>query len=779
MLSGMGYNSRYEKIPNTPRMRGGFRDFRVTTSGNTATITWHDYDGEYSQLMEVMRKQPGGAWQPWQTIRPEDEEADYSIDDTEYTDGTRYRLHIRSFSGRDYYSSQDMEPGEALEMGDGTLRYVGGNLALNGQFRLGMTGWTGGTGKPIAQPWFEVFPMSLTDGYFLQAFANKGKDHEGSLLTAFDIVPQQDYVLRLASQNAGNYMKLDVRKKGETADANRLTMKNYTYWATQQGIFNAGDYDEALLSFRWLAATARIGDIELCRLFNTREEAIADGVTQMRRKVQMVKDWNTALPGLNDELQQRADNAQGTDDEQLAALQLAVNDLLQAVSDRQAIDSLLTVARTVSHMNFAGRDELQDAIAAAEDVAQNSTDLAETRLTLQQALDNFVSMSPASKQPQSPTFATTDGWTVKTGTYTAGDQRTATQQGLSCWNAWWDAIDAAEGGAKTMSIEQKLVGLDEGLYWLQCKAATQHYCLSDQHAFVTVRQKDHTDYADSQVTPCLQRDYLDIQGTLSAWQTLTSTPVYVGTTDTLCIGFTSSKQGATDYAWRRYGNAETDNNSGDRREGWWCATDFQLLYHPIKKLTTTPGHFATVCLPYAYQLPEGARFYQVAGLLADYSAVCLEQVTQVETGYPYIFVSDEASDITFYTYGQRLTRPVTTGTNNLAGSFATIARVAEGSYVLHDDGEWYRVEGDRPSFQPFTCVIRRAAGMPILESWSGITMPIHGVQAELGDPDTIGSVTTKTTNTTYYRLDGSRSDTQPAGLHIQTNGTTTRKVMGR
>jgi hypothetical protein len=86
-----------------------------------------------------------------------------------------------------------------------------------------------------------------------------------------------------------------------------------------------------------------------------------------------------------------------------------------------------------------------------------------------------------------------------------------------------------------MEIRQRIGGLPEGLYQLQCKASTQHYCLSDQHGYL------YTSSEQSE-TPCLQRDYLDIPNTPSAWQTLTSLPVYVsGKTDTLTIGFVGNE----------------------------------------------------------------------------------------------------------------------------------------------------------------------------------------------------------------------------------------------
>ena len=75
-----------------------------------------------------------------------------------------------------------------------------------------------------------------------------------------------------------------------------------------------------------------------------------------------------------------------------------------------------------------------------------------------------------------------------------------------------------------------------------------------------------------------------------------------------------SRQAEGIAAWRRNGNTETDNNTGDLREGWWCATDFRLLYHPIMKLHPAPGKWNTVCLPFTIDDVEaffgaGAKAY--------------------------------------------------------------------------------------------------------------------------------------------------------------------------
>ena len=92
---------------------------------------------------------------------------------------------------------------------------------------------------------------------------------------------------------------------------------------------------------------------------------------------------------------------------------------------------------------------------------------------------------------------------MKTGTYIGGDQRTNTIGGKSCWNAWWSGISASEGLSKTMGVNQKIEGLEEGLYALECKATTEHYCLSDQKGYITNGMETAT-------TPTLQSDFFDL-----------------------------------------------------------------------------------------------------------------------------------------------------------------------------------------------------------------------------------------------------------------------------
>lgn len=125
-----------------------------------------------------------------------------------------------------------------------------------------------------------------------------------------------------------------------------------------------------------------------------------------------------------------------------------------------------------------------------------------------------------------------------------------------------------------MEIRQTVTNLPEGYYQLECKAMTEHFCISDQHGYL--RNGD-----TEVVTPVISRGYFDMP-VENHWDTLTSTPIYVEPKGSLTIGFVGSKQGAETGKWHEFGNP---NATSDNREGWWCATDFVLKYHAIDEVT--------------------------------------------------------------------------------------------------------------------------------------------------------------------------------------------------
>lgn len=370
-----------------------------------------------------------------------------------------------------------------------------------------------------------------------------------------------------------------------------------------------------------------------------------------------------------------------------------------------------------------------------------------------------VTWTEASVQPESPSFKATTGWQTKVGTYKSGDQRTNTVGGKTCWNAWWSNINASQGSKQTMEIRQKVEKLPEGIYTLECKATTEHYCLSDQHGYIVYG-------TDTLNTPVLQTDYFDLPTVGDIWQTLTTLPVYVPEGGTVTIGFKSSKQGAVDNAWRKLGDS---SSTGDKREGWWCATDFRLLYHPVYSRQTQPGEWGTICLPYEATMPEGVAFYRIAGYNADTTEVCIEEVKALAAGTPYIYHTD-ASEMRFYESGEAKTSQLT-GDNGLRGFIKATAKTPVGSYVLRD-GAWFIVK-DRSAIPDNTALIYSFKDVAILDSWTGPKMKMYHTPWE---ETSIQTVTRRAdVSTGFYTLDGRRVTTKPnkKGVYI-THG---RKVM--
>ena len=717
MNSGLGYNGKYDFVPTSPRQYAPSA-FSVTFADGTATIKWHDQNGEYNQLMQLERKLRGGQWELLTDIEQKEQAANYTYTDEHAPDGTQYRLHLIDLNGTSYYTNNDMEPGDAVII-DGENRYAGGNLLTNGDFDLGTLGWTAGTGAEIAQPYFQVVPVGGIDGGgYLQAYGSAAMNTVQSLKCYVAVQPNTDYIFRCASRNGGNNQQLYLSDDEKTTGTLVGRLKNTENWNMQELTFNSGERGYVLIAFNTLQAKAQFDKMELRPLFKTREEAVADGILSMTPLARTVAEYNTVLPQLNLALEGATTILPTLDyeytDQELERMEQAVTKVLEAIKAKLATDSLMLIGNALKKAGCQLPEALDNALNSTPE-SYTAEYFINHRQELQQALDEFLNYTDAEVQPQSPNFAATTGWQVKVGTYTGRDQRTNTYGGLTCWNAWWANLNAAEGTKRSMEIRQQVEALPEGLYALECKGSTQHYCLSDQHGYLVYE-------GDTLATPYLTADYMDLPTVPSIWQTLTTPPVYISEGGSVTIGFVSTKQGAVNNAWHSFGNA---TNTGDRREGWWCATDFRLLYHPMLKLSVTPGQWSTICLPYASSIPQGAKCYRIAGVLKDYSCICIEELTALEAGMPAIYISD-VDYLTFSEYGEKVKSPVSyKAANNLRGYFQTTAAIKApvGSYVL-TDGKWVKVESVRPPIPSNSAIIYKLDGMTELDGWDGLTMPL-------------------------------------------------------
>ena len=296
---------------------------------------------------------------------------------------------------------------------------------------------------------------------------------------------------------------------------------------------------------------------------------------------------------------------------------------------------------------------------------------------------------------------------------------------MVCWGAWWQNISASDV-TQSMAIKQDVkissASATHGIYALECQASTDHYCLSDQHANMTVNGE--TLYSDT-----LTADYLDID-VENRWQTLSTSPVYLNDNPTMTIGFEGSKKGATDGLWLEVGNTTATQN--DKREGSWCATNFAFRYIPIYIKTVVPGQYGIICLPYNVRPTETLSFYKIVGINPEYTQLCLEPLDELTGGVPCIYRSTVAN-AQFYEYGEAAAKAASTGVDgNLRGFYQTSSMVPAGNFAIMD-GAFKKVTSDnRPAIGNWGAFMRAFTDnssqvIPVIESWSGETIAISGV----------------------------------------------------
>ena len=569
--SGVGYNGKYDFVPTTPPQYAPSKFSKQMLDTGKTRLSWYDANGEFNQLMEIQMKDELGRWVVLDTIAQKESAANYSYTIDNDDESILYRLHLIDLNGKEFFTTDEMFTGDAFEI-DGQLYYAGGNMFPNGEFDLGFTDWTSGASKPLAEPQFQVVAEGgYQGGTYLQSHQNGTVSSAASIKKVVDLVPEQNYVFHIASKNGSNYMFMSLSADGSALSKTvaKATVENY--WHTNNLTFNAENYSKAILSCRSLAAKAQIDDLQLRQLFPTREEAIADGIEKARLRAEAQKAYNTQYPFLNDDLTNRMAAITGTDKAAIAEAETALADHLSAIQKKNETGIIATTLEAIAERPCPNYEEMTALLSTVEN-AQTAQELITAYDQLQALLDENLAFTRSSKQPRTPSFASekSTGWTVKAGTFKDGDQKATTKFGKTCWNAWWSTTNQNA----TMEIRQTVTNLPEGYYKMECLATTEHFCISDQHGYITSGGAEA-------VTPVISKALYDMPVDYH-WEKLSTTPLYVEPNGSLTLGFVSSKQGAETGKWHKFGEA---NASSDNREGWWCATDFVLLYHAIDDIT--------------------------------------------------------------------------------------------------------------------------------------------------------------------------------------------------
>ena len=640
MDTGTGYNAANEYVPTAPpqsdpsNLKGN-----ANVSAGTVKLTWHDDNGELNRSMAIERLD-GSSWkQVYAVTSLADGASDYSSEVTGVM-GDQFRVCVVDYNGGSRYSNVLTVPVTIASEGvpamqvtfNGKTLYLGGNMIQNGDFDYGLLNWNGGDGNAATWPSFKVHDVAgIDNGAHIQAYTNQGAGEAGSLSRRVDITKNADYFFSVYSKgNGGGWQRASVSADGSEETTVVNTLSQTVDWTLDGTMFNAGTNPYFQIRYRWLGSKPQFDRFYLGRLFTNRADAVADAVAQIRKEIDLFYTWNSKYPSLNSELRQISSNNNGSDEQTLKTLQQALHSAYIAIRDAATVDSLLSVAAAVSSYDFAGLDALQDAVSQAS-AANNAADYASQKQLLKSALDDYMPVFNRSSLIESPMFDTTSGWTVKSGTYQGGDQKQNTWIGRTCWNAWWN-VSTSEAAGATLGVSQTVSNLPMGYYSVSADAATEHYCLSDQHVSITNKSSQI-----SAMSPSLSFDRADIPGVATAdlWQTLRSLPVYVDEEGSVNISFTSSKAGAVDGAW----------GSGNR-EGWWLATDFRIYYTPAYCHQVTPQSWAVVCLPFASLPAYGLKVYAMEEDADGNVTLGDEVLGGMDAATPYIIYT-ESGDLVF------------------------------------------------------------------------------------------------------------------------------------
>ena len=773
---GVGYNGKYDYIPNTPPQYGPSK-FAVNYSEGTAVISWRDSNGEMNRSMTLEQKPSGGQWVKVADIEQKEQAANYSYTIENAAEGTEYRVVLIDVNGKKRLTSEDLQTGDAVQVEDKDY-YAGGNKIVNGDFDFGLTGWYGGTEEPLKEPAFQVVTYG---GYgsapYLQAHLNGTAASANSIKTVFEVEKQKNYVFVMAGRHLSNYVKLSLTTDGTEESQVLLEGKESQGWERSSIVFNSGNYDKVVLKARWLGAVAQLDGIELRELFATREEAVADGVAKGKLMAEAYKSYYPNQTKLNAYVDNSLAAITTTDDDALEMVENLTNDYATALDLLKELAITKSELEGLTDLKCVGYDEMAELVKSAE-AESNVKTMNDIITQLKAKKQKYMTYHEANVQPKSPSFADTEGWETKVGTYTGGDQRKNSRDGKTFWNAWW-SISKAQNPNATMEIRQKVTVDEPGFYVMECKATTEHFCLSDQHGYMKAGDK-------TVVTPNLSYDYYDLP-VMNVWETLTTAPMYLEAGTEVTIGFVGSKNGATDGMYKAFG--KTDANA-DNREGWWCATDFVLKYIPVFKTTTTAGKWSTICLPYTMKPAEGTKLYKIAGFSSDYTKVCLEEINETDAGVPCLYRA-EKDDVLFYEYGESVAS-ATDGAGNLRGYLDLSSTLTAGSYYIVDGERWERVgTSNRPKSGKYAAAIRpftynKWKKVDTFETWDEtLTMPINGVTDEEKaiNENALSISTTKAGGQKrtdgYYTLDGRKignAQVKP-GLYIKVADGSTMKVL--
>ena len=523
---GLAYNGKYDYVPKAPKQMDP-EDLSVVfdKESGTANISWCEYNGEMNEYIHLERRKSES--EPWEVVMDSLEwfvEIDPSLPNRigasaiEAQQGWEFRVSEKDANGKVRTSrammavSSDMGAGDSVVI-DGQTWYLGGNIIANGDFEMGLSGWLNGKGEPLAQPYFQAVPAGgINESTYLQCYGSGAIATDQSVRTPFPLEANANYYFSASACNLSNILsQLTLSEDGQKTSSIVAMLENTSAnWVTKYYTFNSGDYPYGLLAFRTLGCKASFDNIVLCKLFASKEEALADGALYERKRAEAFMALDSSFDTALQQVLATVNDDKGQD---ISYVRDAVDAAIRSQRLTKPLQQLYLNARHLASYKMPGADELGtlcDEIGSVLDVWSprwpSLTWVEDSYNALRAAIDEYLPMTTTDGLVKSPFFESTTGWQTKAGTYKDGDQRLnnywGDYWGFPFWNAWW-SIPKEGNENQTMAIRQEVSGLTHGLYALECRATTEHFCISDQHAYIT-------NGTDSLCSPVLTNDFYDL-----------------------------------------------------------------------------------------------------------------------------------------------------------------------------------------------------------------------------------------------------------------------------
>lgn len=749
MESPIGYDKKYEYVPKCPPQydpTGLVAKYDKDTK--KVTLTWHEKNGEYNTSMTIKyRTTKTGAMKVLQEVTPQEQEADYEVT-VDGVDGYYYQIEVVDANGVKRTTNETravadyISYGDPVTMQDGTQKYVGGNMFINGDFSMGLSDWTNGTGKPLAAPYFEAVKRGGVDGTpYLQCYGTSATTVAGanSEQAIKRVVPLEDgasYYVSICGMNNDEAAQKISQSTTETSTLEGgvlVKLGDNKEWTKYASTFTATTYKYLRILLRGLAGKAAFDEVMLAKLFDTKEEAMADAMTWEKKRAEVFVTY-CMDPTVKAYLQNDIANATNANELEQAvqrAMKLYGSEAKETVAAAKNLSALeipevsTTLFAQLTTMSSA--TNTQEALQCVENISEILN-------------NNGIPMeyNTTSIKDGAMTTSTTNWKATSTATGVINAWKTSVEGVTSspCWQAQWD-IPAGEK-PDTMSVKQTIKELPAGFYALECKAGTYHYSYGVQNAFM---KKNSEDYTKSQAIPAGMLDITAFPEE-ERWDEMMTPYMYLTPKDTLMVGFMGVKP-EPQYAWDGY-YMPYNNPTGEVKsyEGSFFVKGFKLRYMPYIVAVADVNGWGTIVSDRLITAPEGVTLYTVKGITADQRYIAVEPATQVQAGYPYIFKATPGQKVFFTVSGTAVTR--LKNSNGLRGNVKwDIYSLYTTEELILQNGAWDKciTTGMKVPKEPNVASLKLSgtSSVPQLTTdWAGEKIPTRNVVEE--EPDAVNRI---------------------------------------